>query len=78
MDQDFQFIFSLLTEKNSQTVLFVNFPETFCFLGHHFYFLFYRFFLQQVRVERRNKNKICSDHFPIEGFDFNSIGKWSE
>ena len=53
-----------------------------------FYFLFYRFFLQQVRVGGRNKikNKIHSDHFPIElkskethvSFDFNSIGKWSE
>ena len=54
------------------------------------YFLFYRFFLQQVRVEGRNKNKnkIHSDHFPIElksketqfrvSFDFNSIGKRSE
>ena len=33
-----------------------------------FYFLFYRFFLQQVRVGERNKNKnkIHSDHFPIE------------
>ena len=52
-----------------------------------FYFLFYRFFLQQVRVGGRskNKNKIHSDHFPIElksketrncvSFDFNSIGK---
>ena len=31
-----------------------------------FYFLFYRFFLKQVRVRGRNKNKIHSDHFPIE------------
>ena len=33
-----------------------------------FYFLFYRFFLQQVRVggRNKNKNKIHSDHFPIE------------
>ena len=54
-----------------------------------FYFLFYRFFSQQVSVGGRNKdkNKIHSDHFPIElksketqcvSFDFNSIGKWSE
>ena len=53
-----------------------------------FYFLFYRFFSQQVRVGGRNKNKIHSNHFPIElksketrnrvSFDFNSIGKWSE
>ena len=51
-------------------------------------FLFYRFFSQQVRVGGRNKNKIHSDHFPIElklketrncvSFNFNSIGKWSE
>ena len=33
-----------------------------------FYFLFYRFFSQQVRVggRNKNKNKIHSDHFPIE------------
>ena len=33
-----------------------------------FYFLFYRFFLQQVRVggQNKNKNKIHSDHFPTE------------
>ena len=34
-----------------------------------FYFLFYRFFFsQQVRVggRNKNKNKIHSDHFPIE------------
>ena len=31
-----------------------------------FYFLFYRFFSQQVSVAGRNKNKIHSDHFPIE------------
>ena len=55
-----------------------------------FYFLFYRFFLQQVRVRGRNKNKnkIHLDHFPIElksketqnrvSFHFNSIEKWSE
>ena len=54
-----------------------------------FYFLFYRFFSQQVSVggRNKNKNKIHSDHFPIElksketvfvSFDFNSIGKWSE
>ena len=55
-----------------------------------FYFLFYRFFSQQVRVggRNKNKNKIHSDHFPIElksketqfcvSFDFNSIVKWSE
>ena len=32
------------------------------------YFLFYRFFSQQVSVEGRNKNKnkIHSDHFPVE------------
>ena len=55
-----------------------------------FYFLFYQFFSQQVRVggRNKNKNKIHSDHFPIElksketgfrvSFDFNSIGKWSQ
>ena len=33
-----------------------------------FYFLFYRFFSQQVSVGGRDKNKntIHSDHFPIE------------
>ena len=33
-----------------------------------FYFLFYRFFSQQVCVggRNKNKNKIHSDHFPIE------------
>ena len=31
-----------------------------------FNFLFYRFFSQQVSVGGRNKNKIRSDHFPIE------------
>ena len=31
-----------------------------------FYFLFYRFFSQQASVGGRNKNKIHSDHFPIE------------
>ena len=33
-----------------------------------FYFLFYQFFSQQVRVggRNKNKNKIRSDHFPIE------------
>ena len=31
-----------------------------------FYFLFYRFFSQQVGVGGRNKNKIHSAHFPIE------------
>ena len=50
-------------------------------------FLFYRFFSQQVSVGGRNenKNKIHSDHFPIELksketqlFHFNSIGKWYE
>ena len=38
-------------------------------LGHgFFYFLFYRFFSQQVSVggRNKNKNKIHSDHFPIE------------
>ena len=39
-------------------------------LGHRFfYFLFYQIFLQQVyRVggRNKNKNKIHSDHFPIE------------
>ena len=49
------------------------------------YFLFYQVF-SQVRVRGRNKNKINSDHFPIElksketrncvYFDLNSIGKW--
>ena len=33
-----------------------------------FYFLFYRFFSQQVSVggRNKNKNKIHLDHFPIE------------
>ena len=31
-----------------------------------FYFLFYRFLSQQVRVGGRNENKIKSDLFPIE------------
>ena len=33
-----------------------------------FYFLFYRFFSQQVSVggRNKNKNKINLDHFPIE------------
>ena len=41
-------------------------------LGHRFFFLFfflfYRFFSQQVSVggRNKNKNKIHSDHFPIE------------
>ena len=42
-------------------------------------------FSQNVRVggRNKNKNKIHSDHFPIElrskeTFDFNSIGKWSK
>ena len=46
---------------------------TICFLmttlrPSFFYFLFYRFFSQQVRVggRNKNKNKIHSDHFPIE------------
>ena len=49
-----------------------------------FYFQFYRFFSQQVRVRGQNKNKIHSDRFPIElklketrncvSFDFNSVG----
>ena len=35
---------------------------------YFFYFLFYRFFSQQVSVggRNKNKNKIHSDHFPIE------------
>ena len=59
------------------------------FRPEFFYFLFYRFFWQQVRVggRNKNKNKIHSDHFPIElklkerncvSFDFNSIEIWSE
>ena len=55
-------------------------------LGHHFFlFLAIPIFSQQLRVGGRNKNKIHSDHFPIElksketgnrvSFDFNSIGK---
>ena len=60
------------------------------FRPEFFYFLFYRFFSQQVRVGGRykNKNKIHSDHFPIElklketrnrvSFNFKSIGKSSE
>ena len=54
-----------------------------------FIFCFTDFFAQQVSVggRNKNKNKIHSDHFPIElkskethcvSFDFNSIGKWSE
>ena len=35
-------------------------------IGPLVYFLFYRFFSQQVSVGGRNKNKIHSDHFPIE------------
>ena len=54
-----------------------------------FYFLFYPFFSQQVRGkgQNKNKNKIHTDHFPIElksketrfcvSFNFNSIRKWS-
>ena len=65
-------------------------PKDFTSLMHlrpeFFYFLFYRFFSQQIRVG--GGNKIHSDHFPIElklketrnhvSFNFNSIGKWSE
>ena len=53
-----------------------------------FLFFVLPIFSQQVRVGGRNKNKIHSDHFPIElksketqncvSFDFNSIGKWSK
>ena len=62
----------------------------YCLGQSFFYFLFYRFFSQQVRVggRNKNKNKIHSDHFPSElklketrnrvSFNFNSIGKWSE
>ena len=51
------------------------------------FFLFFvlpGFFSQQVRVggRNKNKNKIHSDHFPIEltpmDLGVNSIGKWSE
>ena len=40
----------------------------FVFRPSFFYFLFYRFFSQQVSVggRNKNKNKIHSDHFPIE------------
>ena len=61
-----------------------------CNLGHRFfYFLFYRFFSQQVSVGGRNRNinKIHWVHFPIElksketrnsvSFNFNSIGNGS-
>ena len=50
-------------------------------------FLFYRFFSQQVsfRGWNKNRNKIHSDHFPIElkskelwFLRFKLIGKWSE
>ena len=53
-----------------------------------FIFCFTDFFSQQVRVggRNKNKNKIHSDHFPIElksketwncvSFDFNSFGKF--
>ena len=53
-----------------------------------FYFLFYRFFSQLIRVggRNKNKNKIHSDHFPIEiksketqfhvSFNFNSNFYW--
>ena len=39
-----------------------------CLRPSFFYVLFYRFFLQQVSVrgQNKNKNKIHSDHFPIE------------
>ena len=40
-------------------------PET-MFRPSFFLLLFYRFFSQQVSVGGRNKNKIHSDHFPIE------------
>ena len=55
-----------------------------------FYFFVLLIFSQQVRVggRNKNKNKIHSDHFPIElksketrklcFLDFNSIGKWAE
>ena len=38
------------------------------FRPEFFYFLFHRFFSQQVSVggQHKNKNKINSDHFPIE------------
>ena len=35
-------------------------------IGPLVYFLFYRFFSQQVRVGVQNKNEIHSGHFPIE------------
>ena len=48
----------------------LSFADSFVYqLGHRFFiFLFYRFFSQQVRVggRNKNKNKIHSDHFPIE------------
>ena len=56
---------------------------TYVFRPSFFYFLFYQFFSQQVRVggRNKNKNKIHLDHFPIELkwmsvllFHFNSIG----
>ena len=42
--------------------------QTNAFRPSFFYFLFYRFFSQQVSVggQNKNKNKINSDHFPIE------------
>ena len=73
---------ALLTSRYQVSVYRTNGPLV--------YFLFYRFFSQQVRVggRNKNKNKIHSDHFPTElksketrncvSFDFNSIGKWSE
>ena len=57
----------------------IYFPDFVCFvlylakisgvyrtIGPLVYFLFYRFFSQQVSVGGRNKNKIHLDHFPIE------------
>ena len=49
------------------TVIKLPSPSYSSFLGNRFfYFLFYRFFSQEVSVGERNKNKNHSDHFPIE------------
>ena len=49
--------------KQGKAIVFVVF---FCFFFLGGGGLFYKKFSQQVRVGGRNKNKIHSDHFPIE------------
>ena len=72
--------------KNSDSYMYFYKPLRPCF----FLFFVLQIFSQQVSVggRNKNKNKVHSDHFPIElkskethncvSFDFNSIGKWSE